>query len=239
MINKLIDEWQSTYDKKNFSRMVREPYFNIAAKYLPKDKDSKVVDIGAGNGAFADQLGLNNKFNSLYLLDGNEVSVKNLKKNAYTKATFYLAPSKLPFKDKDMDFIHCSHLIEHLSPDELYDFLKEIDRVLKRGGIIVISAPMLWQGFYDDLTHKRPYNPSVLINYLCIDSENRSRKSLSAEYMTEELVYRYTDVYPVERINSDLKLIDWALFLFYKINTRLFRIRKYSKTGFTIVLRKS
>jgi SAM-dependent methyltransferase len=46
----------------------------------------------------------------------------------------------LPFRDFSVDFVLCSELIEHLlNPDEC---LKEVARVLRKGGLILVTTPM-------------------------------------------------------------------------------------------------
>ena len=41
---------------------------------------------------------------------------------------------KLPFKDKSIDFVYCSHVLEHIPNPEV--FIEELERVGKRGVII-------------------------------------------------------------------------------------------------------
>jgi len=48
---------------------------------------------------------------------------------------------ELPFGDKSVDHINCSHLIEHLAISEGTAFLRECYRVLKPGGVVRICAP--------------------------------------------------------------------------------------------------
>jgi len=47
----------------------------------------------------------------------------------------------LPFGDKSVDHINCSHLIEHLAVNEGIAFLKECYRTLKLNGVVRICAP--------------------------------------------------------------------------------------------------
>lgn len=47
----------------------------------------------------------------------------------------------LPVKDGSIDLAFSSHLLEHLTRDEGYNFLKECHRIMKPGGIIRLSVP--------------------------------------------------------------------------------------------------
>lgn len=56
----------------------------------------------------------------------------------------------LPFEDKSFDGVLCTQVLEHVrNPGAL---LSEICRVLKQGGVLVLSAPFLWE------EHEEPYD---------------------------------------------------------------------------------
>lgn len=48
---------------------------------------------------------------------------------------------QLPFRDGAFEAIHCAHLVEHISRDEVPDFLRELRRVLAKNGYLYISSP--------------------------------------------------------------------------------------------------
>jgi SAM-dependent methyltransferase len=212
----------------------REPFFQIARKYYASG--SKVLDVGAGNGDFAQLLG----DEQVYLVDANPTTVESLKRrfpNSYCTAL----PDRMPFSDRFFDLIHTSHLVEHLQPAELYLLLMELDRCLAPGGFLVISAPLLWSGFYDDLSHVRPYNPAVFVNYLCASgySGARTRPPASSAYTVVELVYRHTLV-PLGYWNISATRIHAKNLLFKLTNwLRRHRLQRYEVTGYTVVLSKS
>lgn len=133
-----------------------------------------------------------------------------------------------------MDLIHCGHLVEHLQAQDLYDFLKEIDKALKPGGTLVISTPMLWNSFYSDLSHVKPYNPSVFKKYLCYDPECLTRDSISRDYSQEKLIFRYTDQDETV-LGSEFLIVD----LIIKLLTKIFKMRRYRINGYTLILKKN
>lgn len=61
----------------------------------------------------------------------------------------------LPFADNSVDYILCSHLLEHLS--NRIEFMLELHRVCKKGAIIDFRVPH-FSNFtsHSDLTHVRP-----------------------------------------------------------------------------------
>lgn len=64
---------------------------------------------------------------------------------------------KWPWKANSVDEVHCSHMIEHLTPPERIHFVNELFRVLKPEGFCTLIAPY-WAASraYGDLTHQWP-----------------------------------------------------------------------------------
>ncbi len=57
---------------------------------------------------------------------------------------------RLPFKESYMDVITMLAVAEHLDPDSLAQLLKEAHRILKPGGLIIVTTPSSWS---DGLLH--------------------------------------------------------------------------------------
>lgn len=218
--------------KEEYITHNREPFFQIALDYIKQE--SKVLDIGPGNGSFPQFCNRED----FYLLEGNKETVELLKKS-YSNVVEGVLPD-MPFENDFFDVIHCSHVIEHLQPQELYDTLVNIDRVLKIGGYLIISAPLLWSGFYNDLSHVKPYYPFVFEKYLTGNYPNSlTRKLISSAFVVEKLEYRY--LYNKESIKFYNRTNSIIGRIFQSV---CFRVRKrglevVEKTGYTIVLRKN
>lgn len=218
---------------KKYATHSREPFFEIANKHITTQ--SKVLDIGAGSGMFSKHC----KRNDFYLFDGNKETIDFLKQE--NSNVFLGELPKLPFENNFFDVIHCSHVVEHLAPELFYQTLKEMNRCLSVGGVLVISAPLLWSGFYDDLSHIKPYSPSVFMNYLIGKNKNsRTREIVSEDYVCDELTYRY-----LENKNPSLQFGNKSNSFFVKVILKGMEIFKkmglvsYERTGFTIVMRKT
>lgn len=74
----------------------------------------------------------------------------------------------LPFENNTIDYLYCSHFLEHLDPfDQAIDFLKECKRVIKKSGILRISVPDFRkivnfyltspQDFYKEYNYTKPW----------------------------------------------------------------------------------
>jgi len=63
---------------------------------------------------------------------------------------------KLPFSNNSVHLIYSNHTVEHIYHEQFKNFLKEAYRVLKQGGIHIISTPSI-----EKLTKSVYYNPSL------------------------------------------------------------------------------
>jgi SAM-dependent methyltransferase len=74
---------------------------------------------------------------------------------------------KLPLKSDSVDISISLAVIEHLRDPE--NFISEIFRCLRPGGLIYLSTPNFqldFKNFYNDPTHVRPYTPTSLVELL-------------------------------------------------------------------------
>ena len=99
--------------------MLRRTSINFVNNTLSKNTNWKIVDIGCGYTA--------NK-NASVIADIQDLSYFYKGKN-FIK----ISGKKLPFKDKEFDFVIASHVIEHVEDFEF--FMKELERISPRGYI--------------------------------------------------------------------------------------------------------
>ena len=161
----------------------KERWDLIAYKYL-KGK-TPIIDIGCGVGRFI-------SVDPKNIIGGerNKKTVAQLKKKKYQVKEADVT-KKLPFKDASVGGVHCAHLIEHLYPEQLHDLFKEFDRVLMKGGNICIRTPLMHRGFYNDMTHIKPYNPSAVTHYLkSKDKAQTTAEEVQGRYKVVKLKYR-------------------------------------------------
>jgi 2-polyprenyl-3-methyl-5-hydroxy-6-metoxy-1,4-benzoquinol methylase len=103
--------------------------FNIIKK---ESKDSKILDMGCGEGVFVEEIS-SLGFKNVSGIDLNYSSKLIIKGDIL----------KTQFPDKSFDTILFLDVIEHLSFQEQEIALKEIKRILKDEGKIIISIPNL------------------------------------------------------------------------------------------------
>lgn len=67
------------------------------------------------------------------------------------------------FQAQNVDIMIMAHVIEHLQPADLKVFLDRYLSALKPNGVLIISTPLIWEGFYQDFDHIKPYYPKGIL----------------------------------------------------------------------------
>lgn len=125
---------------------------------MPIDKRSKILDIGCGTGSFIAALN-DLGYDETYGIDLSPEQVKmasifGVKNIELAEAHEYLAKYSETF-----DVVTALDLIEHLSKDELIDFMQAVKNALKPGGLVVfrtpnMDAPLASVFAFADFTHE-------------------------------------------------------------------------------------
>jgi SAM-dependent methyltransferase len=112
-----------------------------------KSRDVAILDIGCGKGQFV--LDLVAELNRRHTITPKRVALLDLvrtENNEFGRISptpeFFqqsVDGQSLPFPDASFDFISCNHVLEHVFETE--KFLREIRRVVRPGGLVVISVP--------------------------------------------------------------------------------------------------
>ena len=136
--------------------LIKRTSKNHIEKILSEKPNWKILDIGCGYGA--------NKYATTVsdILDLAEF----YKDKSFVKIT----EKKLPFKDKEFDFVIASHVIEHI--EDISYFLNELSRIGKRGYIEVPSRlednlvfenkkDHLWHLIFDDVGNQLKVFPKI------------------------------------------------------------------------------
>ncbi len=128
------------------------------SRFLPKDKNIKIIDLGCGTGGFVywlQQIGYQNsegidvspeQIEATKKLGIKNIRQANLKEFLRDKRNFY-------------DVIFMNSVIEHFTKEEILDVLDIIYQSLKTGGVFVAQTPNAESPFsgrfrYGDFTHE-------------------------------------------------------------------------------------
>tara|TARA_B110000967_G_scaffold173249_1_gene184759 strand:+ start:990 stop:1607 length:618 start_codon:yes stop_codon:yes gene_type:complete len=125
-------------------------------KTLSENPNWKILDIGCGYNA--------NKYANVIC------DVQNLSKHYQNKRFIQLTEKKLPFSDKEFDFVISSHVMEHVK--ELKFFISELERISTNGYIELPTKlednlvfenknDHIWQMDFNDIENKLTINKRI------------------------------------------------------------------------------
>jgi len=131
-----------------------------------KHNITSVCDAGCGDGLFlasATAAGIDCEG-----FDSNEELLAHCRERGM-RVSFGDFATKLPYPDESFQGIYCSNVFEHLHEPEFA--LHELLRILKPGGLLIISIPEAnSRVFWNDWTHITAFTPKTLENLIsCVD----------------------------------------------------------------------
>ncbi len=112
---------------------------NLVIRLIDKWVDKKglaILDAGCGTGGLMKRL---SAFGSMEGIDGSDEAIKYARKRGLVVKKASL--TKLPFKDNSFDLVTCIDVIYHRGVRDDLSAIREIRRVLKPGGILILRVP--------------------------------------------------------------------------------------------------
>jgi SAM-dependent methyltransferase len=104
-----------------------------------KLRQGSILDIGCGSYPYFLS---NTYFKEKYAIDQFHAKSNNLDINWYT---FDLSVShSLPFEDNFFSVVTLLAVVEHIDPEVLVKLFCDINRVLKPGGVLILTTPAAW-----------------------------------------------------------------------------------------------
>tara|TARA_B100000029_G_scaffold436205_1_gene450704 strand:+ start:724 stop:1299 length:576 start_codon:yes stop_codon:yes gene_type:complete len=180
---------------------------------LSKNNDWKILDIGCGYRA--------NKYATV-ISDVQDLT------NFYKDRNFIkITDKKLPFKDKEFDYVIASHVIEHV--EDFQFFIKELERISSKGYIELPSrlgdnlvfenaTDHIWWFVFDDISNQ-------------IIASKRSQ--LISPFITVSIAKLFEEVFR----ESFVLELEWNDKIDYKISNEI-RFENFKKISFFKLIRK-
>ena len=113
---------------------IMESVLNI---FMNNREDSKILDVGCGTGWFSKKL---LKYGNVWALDMEEIALDICRERGINNLVNADAAA-VPFPDKTFDLIVCAEVLYHQFVDSDATVLKEFYRLLKPGGIVLVTVP--------------------------------------------------------------------------------------------------
>ena len=157
-------------DRRNLKKILK--------KFVPNTH--RILDIGSGVGdnlQFMKSLGYTNVVGVDISREMVDIS-NNLGHQAFLVEDL----------DEDgFDVLLFSHVVEHVGYPEIKDFFEHYFRISNPSALVIVITPILYNGFFNDVDHIKPYYPDGLMTLF-------SKRSVSRQYSSEYQLY-LEDIY--------------------------------------------
>lgn len=151
---------------------------------LNKKEDVRLLDVACGQGTL---LAAAEKYVRTYGVDISAVAIKKARKNSKKTKFRVCSAEKLPFPNKHFDYVVCMGSLEHFS--DIGKALKEMNRVLKKGGKALIHVP----------------NSRYLIHMILrINTQGQINERLATEEEWKRIIGKYFLIEKVHKYNTRL-----------------------------------
>ena len=205
--------------------MLKRTTKKFVEEYLSQKKNWRILDIGCGYTA--------NKY-STHVADTQDFS------NLYKDKKFtHIKEKKLPFADKEFNFIIASHVLEHV--EDIEYLIKELERVAHSGYIEVPTRlednlvdvnekAHIWWINFDDINNSLfiTKRKQIIEPFLSVSTIQNLRKFFRDSLVTE-IFWESKINYLISKSSNDLEL--YKKLFFFKIIKKFFskKIRRLFK----------
>jgi cyclopropane fatty-acyl-phospholipid synthase-like methyltransferase len=172
------------YERKAFARE--------CAKLLPTDKNARILDVGCGTGHFLYFLD-RSEYRNYLGIDISPEQVAFCRDRVTDKVEVADAFEFLASMPDHWDVVFSSNFVEHLTLDQLLDFVHLVYSSLRNEGIAVLrttnlASPFKPGSFWDDLTHTTPFTEKSMAQLLAMGGFDRINVYPSACRLLPRLV---------------------------------------------------
>ncbi|MDB3920195.1 class I SAM-dependent methyltransferase [Candidatus Pelagibacter sp.] len=217
---KIYKPYPSKLGNENLINIKDKEYYrsDLILKKINKKKkliNLNILDFGCGSGFTLSRISKLYPNNNLYGFDHNHKYSKKLKQIKYFKKLFI---NNLKNIDKKFDIVILNHVFEHLINPILY--LKKINKILNKDGVIMLQMPNIEKNFTDILTfdHICYYDKKTLKNLLINSNlfrfsiENVIKKEITCILYKRKIKKKINSKYIISDLNIDKKIFRLNIF---------------------------
>ena len=192
---------------------------------------SRILDAGCGTGTFLEACG-----NRACGIDINPDNIQYCLEKGLNAVVGSVL--EIPFDAECFDGVHCSHVMQVFGPDEAARMIRELGRVTKPGGVIVISTLNWFPHFFRHPENVRPYPPDALWRYFAMAQGASSPMYPNMPRLSQEAIWlRHPPL--VELFSSTSKNIDGLSSIINMIQYRICFRKYWRYNSYTVKLRRT
>jgi 2-polyprenyl-3-methyl-5-hydroxy-6-metoxy-1,4-benzoquinol methylase len=160
---------RGVFGPEDIFRMARERdfiYEEIVLPWLPREKESRMVDLACGHGSFLWWLGQAG-FKNVSGIDSSKEQVEAARGAGLSVQEFDVMAWLENEPAGQVDVLFAMDFIEHISKDDFMRFLRLSHRLLKPGGRVILrypngDSPFVGLNLFNDITHVWTYTTNCL-----------------------------------------------------------------------------
>lgn len=128
---------------KAIKGQIAQTWIDAFVKHIyPKlSPGARVLDYGFGDGRFYDFYLRYFESKNIHGVEPSEIRTQKARDRGWKNAIHLPLKQSLPYGEKSFDFVNMVEVIEHIPASEIAFYLKEIRRVLKKGGGFILTTP--------------------------------------------------------------------------------------------------
>jgi spermidine synthase len=172
----IIDEYSNyltiALGSEGQSKLKLKQFENNYTRFLPKNKNAKILDIGPGKGEMLSYLDTHG-FSNIESVDISESVVEFVAQLGYKISLIDDLSVFLSANANTFDMITMCDVVEHIPKKQILTVMTAVHNALKKDGILIVQAPNMQSivaGIfrYDDFTHEMGYTERSLIHMLTV-----------------------------------------------------------------------
>lgn len=145
--------------------------------------DALILDVGCGLGHNLTLLKNNGYLNA----GGVDISIEMLTRTK-EKGHLTFTADDLKSQQNKFDVILFSHILEHIEYRDIQKFLESYLKLAKPDSLVIVCMPLMYDGFYHDVDHIKPYYVKGLTSMF---SNISIPKQYSSEFQLNLIDLRY------------------------------------------------
>lgn len=206
MQNHLYKEMYELGNKHWWFLSKKKIVLSMIRKYLPEEKDLKILDIGCGSGLMLNAL---EKIGKVYGLDSSQKAINFSSQNFNGIIKKGFLPHDIPYANETFDIITVLDVLEHIEDDQTS--LNKMKDLLTNEGILIITVPAnmhLWSHHDYIHHHFRRYTKDDLYKKIILSGLKIQKISYynSLLYIPIYIVRKFNNIFRKTKVTSDLKL---------------------------------
>lgn len=173
---------------------------NIAFRYLPKTA-KRILDIGIGYG-FIEEFLSKSKNIEIFGNDISPLAIKNAK-NKFDGCFRVESIYDMKYTNNFFDTVFVLEVLEHIPPSKIFGVLKNIKRLLKKCGILIVSVPSnegLETMKYNSNGHMRDYTKPLIESEL---------KLCGFKILDTKSLYAFETLYTIKKVIAKVLKNQW------------------------------